>query len=309
MHQSTRFNIIKDIIESITKLENYEEFSIDKLNNTVLYTLKIISLCSVITSLLCTIFISFSIKNISNEIKQNIYSLEYENGILSINDDNLIKINYSKFIDFNLIINTSLNSIEVIDSLDELSKQENCIIVLKDKCILKNEIFKEKREIYYKELQEKGIIINKDYIISIFNELNLFFISLVIFVLLFFITIIVYGINFIVYVLIFTFIGMITSIILKNQLKLKEMYNIVTHSLTLPSFLYTIYICINIFTEFDIKYFQIMYFGITYIYIITAILMIKIDLIKRKIELKKIEEEQEKIKKEFNNNLDDKNKK
>ena len=66
-----------------------------------------------------------------------------------------------------------------------------------------------------------------------------------------------------------------------------------------PIILNAIYIVVNLFTGFEVKYFQWMYATISYIYIIIAILMIKTDLINRQIELQKIYEEQEKVKKEL----------
>ncbi len=56
-----------------------------------------------------------------------------------------------------------------------------------------------------------------------------------------------------------------------------------------------LYIIINIFTGFTIKYFEIAYNAISYIYILTAMLIIRSDLIKQQMEVGKIIEEQNKI--------------
>lgn len=310
MQQKKKYIIFRDIKKSITKIENYEDFAVDKLKDTVLYTIKFICICSFIISLISTIICIYAMKDISNEIKQIIDSVRYENGILSINEDNPTQINYSDF--FNIIIDTSSDNEnkKELDYIDNFNKRGNCIIILKQKYIIQNFLSKELKQYNYKDLQDNGVEIKKEYILSMFEGINFYFICLTIFIILFIIIFVIYGLNFIFNALLFSVIGKVISVILKVPIKIKATYNIATHSLTLPVLLQVLYISINIAITFDIKYFQIMYIGITYIYIITAILMIKTDFIKRKIELNKILEEQEKIKKEkqleeINNKLQD----
>ena len=86
-----------------------------------------------------------------------------------------------------------------------------------------------------------------------------------------------------VYLWIFTFIVyFITGLI--NVLAIS------VSALTLPTILQLIYIVVNFYTGFTMKYFQVMYLLITYVYILAAMLMLKSNLIKRKTEVtKKIE--------------------
>ena len=70
------------------------------------------------------------------------------------------------------------------------------------------------------------------------------------------------------------------------------------YALTLSIILYLLYIIVNVFTTFNIKYFEIAYNAIAYIYMITAILTIKSDLIKQQIELQMIQNEQKKVREE-----------
>lgn len=100
-------------------------------------------------------------------------------------------------------------------------------------------------------------------------------------------------------VLLLSVLGFITSRIAKVPLKYSAIVSISCYALTLSIILNAIYILINRFTGFEIKYFQIMYNGIGYIYVVTAILMIKTDLIKQQIEIAKLEEEQKKIREEL----------
>ena len=288
MQQKIKNNVFKDIITSIVKFEEYEKFAVEKLKCTILYSVKLLLIFSIIISIVCTVKIFFVLKNISNEIKQNINEIEYKNDELSINSDNPLEIEYSNFMNIRLIIDTSnveeTKKQEYIEKLDE----QNGMILLKNECIIKNNVLNEIKQYSYQKLQDNDMKLDKDYILSSFEGINLYLICLIFFIILFIIIFIAYEINFIIYSIIFGLIGNITSLILRVPLKYRATYNIAVHSLTLPTLLYVVSIAINIFTGFDIKYFQIMYMGVTYIYIITAILMIKTDFIKRNIELSKI---------------------
>ena len=94
-------------------------------------------------------------------------------------------------------------------------------------------------------------------------------------------------------------LGYLFARVVRISVKFSANFNMAIHALTLPIILNAIYIVVNVFTGFEVKYFQWMYATISYIYIIIAILMIKTDLINRQIELQKIYEEQEKVKKEL----------
>ena len=110
---------------------------------------------------------------------------------------------------------------------------------------------------------------------------------------------IVYYVIIAVDVLLLSLLGYITSRIAKVALKYSAIANISIYALTLPVILNAIYIVVNSFTGFEIKYFQIMYNAVAYIYLVTAILMIKSEMIKQAAELAKLEEEQKRIREEL----------
>ena len=116
---------------------------------------------------------------------------------------------------------------------------------------------------------------------------------------------IVYSITTAIDVLLLSLLGYITSRISKIILRYLPIINISVYSLTLSIILNTVYILVNSFTGFEIKYFQIMYNSIAYVYLITAILMIKNEMIKQEIELAKLAEEQQKIKEELERQQDE----
>ena len=290
-----RTNMFKDIISSITKFEEYEEFAAHKLKRTILYILKLTIISSLILSIVFSIKSFCIIQDIFNEFKERIYSIEFENNKLSINNDSLVKINYPQFI--NIIIETSEDSekIKKKELIDKLDTEINSIIILKDKCIINNTILADFKEYTYQDMQKNGIEINEIfYNIMTIKELKSYLIVLFIFIIFLISLSIIYGINLIIDVTFFACISKFTSWILRVPLNFKKNYNISAHALTLSILLQTIYISVNTAIGFNLKYFSIMYIGIAYIYIITAILMIKSEMIQRKVEVNKIIEEQKK---------------
>lgn len=109
---------------------------------------------------------------------------------------------------------------------------------------------------------------------------------------------IIYLIQIILDTLLLSVVGYLLSKIINVKFKYKSIFNMSPYALTLSIILYMIYIIVNLFTGFTIKYFEIAYNAIAYIYITTAMLMIKSDLIKQQMEVGKIIQEQKKIREE-----------
>ena len=109
---------------------------------------------------------------------------------------------------------------------------------------------------------------------------------------------IIYLIRFLLDILLLSVVAYLLAKIIGVKFKYQSIFNISVYALTLSIILYGVYMIINLFTGFTIKYFEIAYNAIAYIYIITAMLMMKSDLIKQQIEVGKIVEEQKKIREE-----------
>lgn len=112
---------------------------------------------------------------------------------------------------------------------------------------------------------------------------------------------IIYLIQIILDTLLLSVVGYLLSKIINVKFKYKSIFNMSPYALTLSIILYMIYIIVNLFTGFTIKYFEIAYNAIAYIYIATAMLMIKSDLIKQQMEVGKIIQEQKRIREEKKN--------
>ena len=78
------------------------------------------------------------------------------------------------------------------------------------------------------------------------------------------------------------------------KINFSNSFGIAIHAITLPIVLNLIYLVINTFTRFEIKYFDWMFSSIAYIYVVVAILMIKTDFINRQLQLLRISEAKEK---------------
>ena len=94
-------------------------------------------------------------------------------------------------------------------------------------------------------------------------------------------------------------LGWITGSLAKIKIKFSALYSMAAYALTLPIFLNIIYIIINYFTTFSIKYFQVAYIAIAYIYLAATIFILKDDLIRKMQEVEKIREEQKNVKEEI----------
>ena len=159
-------------------------------------------------------------------------------------------------------------------------------------------------EYYYEEIAKNYNItnLNKEEILKKLNENQMIIFYIMFFIIFYICMFIMYFITIMMYVIMLALLGRITSILLRIPLKYKSVLNMALHALTLPTILNLIYIIVNLYTGFNIEYFQVMYSAISYVYIITGILMIKADFIKKQLELNKILEEQQKIREEYKTN-------
>ena len=123
----------------------------------------------------------------------------------------------------------------------------------------------------------------------------------VFFAIIFIYVLMIYFISVLVDSLILAVIGYITAILAKIKMRFLAIYNMAVYSLTLSIILNLIYLVVNVFTTFNIKYFQVMYTSVAFIYLVAAIFIIKSEFIKKQMELIKIVEEQKKVREELKN--------
>ena len=145
-----------------------------------------------------------------------------------------------------------------------------------------------------------GIIeFTKEDVINYVEGMNIISLCASVYFIIFIYLFIIYFITIFMDVLLLSVLAYIVSRMSRIRLKFAPSFGIAVHGITLSVILNLIYIVVNLFTGFEIKYFGLMYSTISYIYVIVAILMIKTDFIQRQFELMKLAQEQEKVREEM----------
>ena len=246
-------------IKSIKDFEFYKFVKDEKKSNTIKYFIIMIIIYAIISTIGILNTSISRINYIKNLINNEINSLEYSKGTLSINDNK-----YTSLIDGLLIIDT--------ETSDNSKYETTAIAVLgKEYCSIKfeNNILKLRYNDYFYE------DINKDDVIKFVSNIGIEY-YIISGMIIFLIEIILLGTSTFVDVVIIAIMGYIMSRIIKGDLVLdfKQILKISIHSITLPILLAMIYGIINSFSGFYIKYFSIMYTSIAVIYMMTAIILI-----------------------------------
>lgn len=302
--EKNKMSFFKKFIISIKDFEKYGMFVKESIGQTIIYILLLILIFSITLTAASAKGIIDNFNSYISDIKEEIYSINYQNGTISINENEKLEIESSKLINGKILIDTSELSDEEIDSYEkELDEEKNFIIILKDSIIIKNEMVTENFRASYSELEENNAIevnLFKN-IIDNWTSDNNNTINILLILSSFGLWYYAYILDALVNILVLSFICYITSKILKLDNKFLSAFNIATHAITLPIVLNLIYVIIRLYTDFEIPYFGIMYYGIAYVYIITALFMMKSDNMKMQMDLQKIKEVGEQVKEELEN--------
>ena len=303
--EEKKLSFFNKIRKSIFDFDSYQELAAEGISRTIIYIVLLILIFGSIISASYTVKFLQIIDEAKTYIENEISEITYEDYKLSVNFNNgesVAKIDANNLLANKVIINTQdLEEEQINEYTNEIKNEKNGILILKDKIILKTAFSSNTMEYSYETISQTYNInnVSKTEAINILssNEMKVFTVT-------FFITILIYMFviyfsNILVDILLLAILAYIVTRLAGLRLKYSAIYNIASYSLTLPIFLNIIYIVANIFTGFNIKYFQVMYSAVASIYIITAILMIKSDIIKKQLELNKIIEEQEKVRQEL----------
>ena len=282
--EEQKISFWKRICISVKNVEKYQILAGESIKKSIVYLLKIMTIFSLVVSLALTIRFGNVVTNLINFIEQNIEEINYKDNKLNV----VAKENLTYYIDevsTKIIINTGeLTAEQQAEYAESLKYEFNGIMLLKDKVIIKNQMTNIPSAYNYSDIAEQYEIGTLCFVFFIVMTIYLF---------------IIYFSSVLMDALVLAILGYITCSILKIKLKPSALYNIAIYALTLPIILNAIYMIINIFTGFTVKYFQVMYTAISYIYVISSILIIKSDFIKKQAELTKILSEQEKVKEEL----------
>lgn len=282
--------------KAIFNFDEYKIFSEEKLSKTIKYLLKLV--------LIFTIVIAASLTwKIVDEMNKAIVDFRNESPEFSFQDNTLVIQGETKRIVkgdesgyFGFIVDSETDNLK---DVEETNNYQRVVSILKDKIVIKD-VEGIESSITYEQLSKTYDLtnINKASILLLLSGNDMVKIYAIFAVTAFIYLYIIYLIQFLLDILLLSVVGYLLSKIIGIKFEYKSIFNMSAYALTLPIILYIIYMVVNLFTGFTIKYFEIAYNAIAYIYIITAMLMIKSDLIKQQIEVGKIIAEQKKIREE-----------
>ena len=281
MDKEEKLTFWKKLKFSIFDFEKYQDLALEKIIKTIGYIAILVLIFSLIVSGIMTYKVYGACKSIREYIDENIETIDFADNKLNV---------VSKQMDEKTVIE------------DEKLNTKIIIMTLNDKIMIKNEVLTKPIAYSYNAIAERYNIntINKQEAVNLlsYNTLKpLLFVLYGLFLV--YIFLIAYLPSVLVDIIILSVFAYIVSAIARMKIKYSALYNISAYSLTLPIILNIIYVIVQTFTGFQIKYFEVMYTTIASIYIATAILIIRSDTIKKQIELTRIVAEQEKVREEL----------
>lgn len=290
----------KKVWYSIDKIEKYAELSAEGFGKAIKYLSILVIILAIISSLVSTYRTSVEMKNIAQYINENAPELTYNDGTLQVESEEVIIDDSSKF--GKVIIDTKTDSEEQINQyINQVSEEENAIIILKNKMILKEVGIQGTANYDYKELfSEMGITeFNKQEIVEYLTSSNMMSVYLNLFLALFVYAFVIFYINTLCYIAMIALVGYVATLILKLKIRFVAVFNMAVYAVTLPTILNIIYLIVNAFYNYTINYFDIMYILVASIYVIAAVFMIKSEFNKKQGEVQKIVEVEKEVKEEM----------
>ncbi len=291
---------------AIFKFEDYAKLAAQKISKAIIYMLILIVVFALCVSAATTYKFSQSLNNFANYISNEIETLQFKDGVLSIvpskDKDKPIIIENEELPIGKIIIDTGdLEQSKIDEYNEQIKKYTSGIVVLKDRVITKTDMSTITTTMMYKDISEQyGISeFNKENVISMATGEGSIKLCMSFFVITSIYLFIVYFSTVLIDAIFLAVLAYITSVIARVRLRPSAAYNIAVYSLSLPVILNLAYIVANILTGFVIEYFQVMYTAIASIYVVATVLIIRSDVIKKQAELNRIMSEQEKVRQEM----------
>ena len=278
----------KKVWYSITKFEKYPEMAAEGVGRAFIYLAFLIIIFAVV-------FTTGIVINLEKYIDKLIYYIDNEVSVMEYKDNNLnVKLKNGK----DRIITDGITFIINTDSTttkEKIVEKENKMILLKDHMIVSS---KERgtEELYYKDLfNELGIesFSKSDIINLIEKNLKSTKAYLFYYIIILISVCIAFFISTLTSILLLSIFGMVTTLMAGIKMRYRAVFNMSIYSVTLSIILQLIYMTVNLFIDFRVKYFDFMYTAIAYICLSAAIFMIKLDVKRQHIEMIRIMKSQE----------------
>ena len=289
----------KKVWYSIDKIEKYAELSAEGLKSALKYLAMLILVIGVIAAASTIYKTSLVVNKISQYIDQKLPNLTYSENTLKVENSEAIIDENEEF--GKIIVDTNTDDEQQINKyVSDVKDEENAVIILKNKLILKTSGVSGSANYNYEDLfGQMGITeFNKQQLVDYLKGSTMFKYYANLFLTLFIYAFAVYLINTLFYIIIISMVGFLATMILKLKIRFVAVFNMAVYSITLPTILNIIYIIVNTFYKYAISYFDVMYVMISTIYILAAIFMLKSEFNKKQGEVQKIVEVEKEVKEE-----------
>ena len=302
-------NFFKRLWYSISKIEKYPDMAAEGFKRALGYLVKIVMILTLVISAGMIYQTHILIQKGVNYLNNEFPEFTYKDGILSVASETELKINQEKLPIGEVIVDTNTDDEQKVNQyINEVTENEEGVVVLKDKIIVKNSSVVGTINYSYKDtFEQMGITeFNKQDVINYANGSGMFKLYASLFLTIFVYSFIMYFLTTISNVVLLSIFGFITTLLAKIRMRYVAIFNMSVYAITLSVILNMLYIGINVFVPFIMEYFQVMYVAVAAIYLVAAILILKSDFIKKQAELMKIAEAEELIKKENEEEQDNK---
>ncbi len=297
----------KKLWYSITNIEKYGEMAAEGMPRAISYLLKLTLIIAIVFGLGTVYRSDKGIKNTIKTVTDQIENFNYKDGNLDTENQEEIIIDNTQF--GKIIINTKTKENEKINSYINSLNNQAGIIMLNDKMIIKSSLTSPVEYKYQDLLKSLKITeFDKQSFIDTINsnKMIVFYISLFLALLLY--SFITYLLSILWNVVILSIFGVMTTWFAKIKMRYAAIFNMSVYAISLSVLLNIAYMILNIFVDFEIKYFQVMYIAVAAIYLIAAIFIIKSEFMKKQIELTKVIQVQKQVKEQNENEEEEKDK-
>ena len=153
----------KDVLKSIKDFDKYEDFGLEGVGKTSGYLIKLVAIFTIIITCMTVYKFSNSVKEAVNYFDEKVTDLSYADGILTVNNNEKFEVASDKYITGKIIVDTENLSDEKIEEYkNQIKNQNNGLVLLKDKMLLKNEMLSAISETSYTDFFNKYNITSLD---------------------------------------------------------------------------------------------------------------------------------------------------
>ena len=294
----------KKLYYSIIKIERYPEMAAEGLPKAISYLIKLIAIFAVISCLGTIYQLNNLLKEGVEYLKESFPEFSYQDGTLKVESNEALI--YEETPQFGKVIVDTIeeNEEKINEYINAITDAGDGAIILKNRIIIKTQSVMGTANYNYQEIfGQIGLnSFNKQDVINFINSSQIINLYINVFIMIFIYTFVIYFFNILTYIVFISLFGCIANIITKLRMRYVAIFNMAVYSITLSTILYIIYLGINIFIPFTIKYFEPMYISVATIYLIAAIFILKSDAIRKQMEIIKIQEVQKQIREEITEN-------